>query len=119
MHYPAAKAFLEAGIHVICDKPLTATLDDARALAAAVKASGKLFVLTHNYTGYPLIRQARAMVAAGELGTLRYVQSEYAQDWLTEAAGRAARSRPNGAPIRSARARAAPSATSAPTHSTC
>ena len=86
MHYPAAKAFLDAGIHVICDKPLTATLDDARALAATVKASGKLFVLTHNYTGYPLIRQARAMVAAGELGTLRYVQSEYAQDWLTEAA---------------------------------
>ena len=86
MHYPAAKAFLDAGIHVICDKPLTATLDDARALAATVKASGKLFVLTHNYTGYPLIRQARAMVEAGELGTLRYVQSEYVQDWLTEAA---------------------------------
>ncbi|MCW6507467.1 Gfo/Idh/MocA family protein [Lichenifustis flavocetrariae] len=86
MHYPAAKAFLDAGIHVICDKPLTATTDDARALARAVKSSGKLFILTHNYTGYPLIRQARAMIAAGELGSLRYVQAEYAQDWLTNAA---------------------------------
>ncbi len=86
MHAPAAKAFLEAGIHVICDKPLTATIDDAKALAAAVKHSGKLFILIHNYTGYPLIRQARAMVAAGELGTIRYVQAEYAQHWLTGAA---------------------------------
>lgn len=86
MHFPAAKAFLEAGIHVICDKPLTTSLDEARALATAAKRSGKLFILTHNYTGYPLIRQARAMVAAGELGALRYVQAEYAQDWLTQAA---------------------------------
>ncbi|MDX7953612.1 Gfo/Idh/MocA family oxidoreductase [Lichenihabitans sp. Uapishka_5] len=86
MHYPAAKAFLDAGIHVICDKPLTATFDEAKALAAAVRASGRLFVLTHNYTGYPMIRQAREMIAAGALGPLRYVQSEYIQDWLTEAA---------------------------------
>ena len=86
MHAAAAVAFLDAGIHVICDKPLSATLEDARTLAAAVKRSGKVFVLTHNYTGYPLIRQAREMIAAGELGTLRYVQSEYVQDWLTEAA---------------------------------
>ena len=84
MHYPAAKAFLEAGIHVICDKPLTSTLADAKKLAALVKKSGKLFVLTHNYTGYPMVRQAREMVAKGQLGDIRVVQAEYPQDWLTE-----------------------------------
>ncbi|HRY27320.1 MAG: Gfo/Idh/MocA family oxidoreductase [Geminicoccaceae bacterium] len=82
VHYPAAAAFLEAGIHVICDKPMTTTLADAAALAALVARSGLVFVLTHNYTGYPMIRQARAMVAAGELGAIRVVQAEYAQDWL-------------------------------------
>lgn len=85
MHFPVAKAFLERGIHVICDKPLTSTLEDAKTLAALAEESGKLFILTHNYTGYPLIRQARAMVAEGKLGTLRVVQVEYAQDWLTDA----------------------------------
>jgi len=84
MHYPASKAFLEAGIHVICDKPLASNLDDARALAGVAEKSGKLFVLTHNYTGYPMIRQAREMIANGDLGTLRLVQAEYVQDWLTE-----------------------------------
>jgi predicted dehydrogenase len=84
VHYPAAKAFLEAGIHVICDKPLTSTLADAKKLEALVEKSGKLFVLTHNYTGYPMIRQAREMVQKGQLGTLRVVQAEYPQDWLTE-----------------------------------
>ncbi|MBD8892764.1 Gfo/Idh/MocA family protein [Roseibium litorale] len=84
MHAPVAKAFLAAGIHVICDKPLTSTLEAAEELAKAVENSGKLFVLTHNYSGYPMIRQAREMVAAGTLGTLRLVQMEYAQDWLTE-----------------------------------
>ncbi|PWV98133.1 putative dehydrogenase [Hoeflea marina] len=84
MHYPAAKAFLEAGIHVICDKPLTSTLKDARDLAALARSSGRLFVLTHNYTGYPMIRQAREMVRSGLLGDLRLVQAEYAQDWLSE-----------------------------------
>lgn len=86
VHFPAARAFLEAGIHVICDKPLTATLAEARKLAALVEKTGKVFVLTHNYTGYPMIRQARAMVAAGELGDIRLVQVEYPQDWLTERA---------------------------------
>eukprot|EP01037_Dinobryon_pediforme_P034447 gene34447-40357_t len=81
IHFPPAKAFLEHGIHVICDKPLTATLDDARALRDLVARSGKLFILTHNYTGYPMVRQARAMVAAGELGRIRLVQVEYAQGW--------------------------------------
>ena len=84
MHWPAAKAFLEAGIHVICDKPLTSTLADAKKLAALVEKTGKVFVLTHNYTGYPMIRQAREMVAKGQLGDIRVVQAEYPQDWLTE-----------------------------------
>lgn len=83
MHFPAAKAFLEAGIHVICDKPLTSTLEDARALAGLAEKSGRLFVLTHNYTGYPMARQAREMVANGELGDIRLVQAEYPQDWLS------------------------------------
>ena len=82
VHFAAAKAFLEAGIHVICDKPLTTALADAEALAALVHARNKAFVLTHNYTGYPLVRQARAMVAAGTLGRIRVVQVEYPQDWL-------------------------------------
>jgi predicted dehydrogenase len=84
MHWPAAKAFLEAGIHVICDKPLTSTLADAKKLAALVEKSGKLFVLTHNYTGYPMVRQARDMVQRGLLGEIRVIQAEYPQDWLTE-----------------------------------
>ncbi|MBD0414056.1 Gfo/Idh/MocA family protein [Oryzicola mucosus] len=88
MHAPAAKAFLEAGIHVICDKPMTISVEEAKDLVALVEKSGKLFVLTHNYTGYPMIRQARAMVAAGDLGDIRLVQAEYPQDWLTEAAER-------------------------------
>jgi predicted dehydrogenase len=83
LHFGPAKAFLEAGIHVICDKPLTTTVEDAVALAGIVKKSGLIFGLTHNYTGYPLVRQAREMVEAGELGRLRVVQVEYAQDWLT------------------------------------
>jgi predicted dehydrogenase len=86
VHYPAAKAFLEAGIHVICDKPLTATLADAKKLAALAERSGRLFVLTHNYTGYPMVRQAREMVEKGQLGDIRLVQAEYPQDWLTEKA---------------------------------
>ena len=85
MHYPAAREFLKRGIHVICDKPLTATLKDAKKLAALVeKHEEVLFVLTHNYTGYPMIRQARQMIAAGELGEIRLVQAEYVQDWLSE-----------------------------------
>ncbi|MCX5570460.1 Gfo/Idh/MocA family protein [Kaistia nematophila] len=86
MHAPAAKAFLKAGIHVICDKPMTLTVDEAKELVDLVQSSGKIFALTHNYTGYPMIRQARAMVAAGELGEIRLVQAEYPQDWLTERA---------------------------------
>ena len=84
VHAAPAIAFLDAGIHVICDKPLAGTEEDAQAIAAAVHRSGKHFILTHNYTGYPLIRQARALIASGKLGAIRIVQVEYAQDWLTE-----------------------------------
>ena len=83
LHAPIASAFLEAGIDVICDKPLCTSLADALALVRQVKASGRLFALTHNYSGYPMVRQAREMVAAGELGEIRLVQAEYPQDWLS------------------------------------
>ncbi|CAN5573333.1 Gfo/Idh/MocA family oxidoreductase [soil metagenome] len=82
MHFPIAKAFLEAGIHVICDKPMTTTLEDAQELAALVERTGLIFGLTQTYTGYPMVRQAREMVLAGELGAIRMIQVEYAQDWL-------------------------------------
>ena len=82
MHFAAANAFLAKGIHVICDKPLTSTAEDAAALATAVADSSALFILTHNYTGYPMIRQAKAMIEAGELGDIRIIQAEYPQDWL-------------------------------------
>lgn len=84
MHAPVAMQFLRRGIHVICDKPLTATLPEAKRLAKAAEASGVIFALTHNYTGYPMIRQAAAMVRNGDLGEIRVVQVEYAQDWLAE-----------------------------------
>lgn len=85
VHYAAAREFLKRGIHVICDKPLTATMAEACKLAKVARDSDALFVLTHNYTGYPMMRQARQMVADGQLGNLRVVQVEYAQDWLTQA----------------------------------
>ncbi|WP_424932304.1 Gfo/Idh/MocA family protein [Amaricoccus macauensis] len=85
MHLPVAREFLDRGIHVICDKPLTGTLADAQELQASVAASSAQFILTHNYTGYPMVREARARVEAGELGKIRLVQVEYAQDWLSEA----------------------------------
>lgn len=86
VHFAPARAFLEAGIHVICDKPLTSTLKEARALAAVKPKNGAKFLLTHNYTAYPLIRQARELVRSGALGKLRVVQVEYPQDWLTNPA---------------------------------
>jgi predicted dehydrogenase len=85
VHFGPAKAFLGTGIHVICDKPLTTTVEDALVLEQIVRKSGLIFGLTHNYTGYPVVRQAREMIAAGELGRIRVVQVEYAQDWLTTA----------------------------------
>jgi predicted dehydrogenase len=83
VHFAAAREFLKRGIHVICDKPLTSTLADARKLVKAAEQADALFVLTHNYTGYPMVRQAREMVAGGEIGKVRVVQVEYPQDWLT------------------------------------
>jgi len=82
MHFAPAKAFLEAGIHVICDKPVTTTLADALKLSEIVQRTGLIFGLTHNYTGYPMVRQAREMIRDGALGSLRVIQVEYAQDWL-------------------------------------
>ncbi len=86
LHGPVATAFLEAGIHVICDKPLAITLADGEALETLARKNGRVFALTHVYTGYPLVRHARAMVSAGDIGEVRLVQVEYAQDWLAEAA---------------------------------
>jgi predicted dehydrogenase len=84
MHYPAAREFLRRGIHVICDKPLTATLADAKKLVKLVEKGDSLFILTHNYTGYPMVREARERIRTGELGELRLVHVEYVQDWLAE-----------------------------------
>ncbi|MDE0110847.1 MAG: Gfo/Idh/MocA family oxidoreductase [Albidovulum sp.] len=84
VHAGPAISFLNAGVHVICDKPLTATLEEAEELHRIVKASDKVFVLTHNYTGYPMVREARSRVQSGELGEIRLVQVEYPQDWLAK-----------------------------------
>jgi predicted dehydrogenase len=83
-HAPAAEAFLEAGIHVICDKPVTTTLAEARRLRELARARGRVLAVTYNYSGYPMVRHACRLVREGALGTLRVVQVEYAQDWLTE-----------------------------------
>ena len=83
LHYPIAEAFIKKGIHVICDKPLTHNLEDAEKFFECVKNSNALFALTHNYTGYPMVRQAREMCRNGSIGKLRVIQVEYAQDWLT------------------------------------
>lgn len=87
MHFPVAKAALQAGMDVICDKPVTRTLEEALQLEQLVKSSGCFFGLTHNYSGYPLVRHARELMAQGKLGKLRVVQVEYPQEWLTQAAG--------------------------------
>jgi len=79
LHHPVATAFLNAGIHVICDKPMTNTVEDARDLVALVRQTGLVFCLTHNYTGYPMVRQARAMIKAGDIGAVRVVQVDYPQ----------------------------------------
>jgi predicted dehydrogenase len=84
IHHRAATTFLDAGIHVLCDKPLATTFDDAADLVDRVALSGLVFVVAYNYTGYPMVRQARELIAAGESGEIRLVQVEYAQEWLTE-----------------------------------
>lgn len=84
MHFPVADMALRHGFHVICDKPLTTTSAEAIALAKLANETGLVFAVTHNYTGYPMVRQARAMVARGEIGDVRVVQVEYPQAWLTD-----------------------------------
>ncbi|PQV48337.1 putative dehydrogenase [Jejuia pallidilutea] len=83
MHFPPAKMALENGFHVVCDKPVTLTLEEAEELQKVIAKSGKLFALTHNYTGNSMVKQARAMVAKGELGTIRKIQAQYLQGWLS------------------------------------
>ena len=83
VHAGPTYAFLKAGVHVICDKPLTVSLREARKMQAAVESAGLVFALTHNYTGYPLVRRMREMARGGDIGEVRLVQVEYPQDWLT------------------------------------
>lgn len=82
MHFPVAKAFVDAGFHVICDKPLVHSSEQADQLVAAVKKNGVVFAVTYNYTGYPMVKQARHMIREGKLGAIRKVVVEYNQDWL-------------------------------------
>ena len=82
VHFPAAKAALEGGFHVLSDKPATFDLAEAKELAAIVKRTGLLYGLTHNYTGYPLVKEARELVHSGKLGKIRKVVVEYPQGWL-------------------------------------
>ena len=82
LHHPVATAFLEAGIHVLCDKPMTTTVADAKDLCRTVERTGLTFALTHNYTGYPMVKEARHLVRSGRLGALRKVVAEYPQGWL-------------------------------------
>ena len=82
LHYPVAKAAIENGFHVISDKPATLSLDEALRLKSAVEKSGKLYGLTHTYTGYPMVKQAKALVASGQLGKVTKVIAEYQQGWL-------------------------------------
>ena len=82
LHFDVARTFLEAGFHVVCDKPLTTTVADAEALCRLVDAGDRVFALTHNYGGYPMIKDARALVREGRLGEIRRIQLEYLQGWL-------------------------------------
>lgn len=82
VHFPVARAFAEAGIHVVCDKPLVHTSEEAAELVQVVKRSGSIFGVTYNYTGYPMVREARDMVARGAIGVVRKVIVEYNQGWL-------------------------------------
>ena len=114
LHFPVALAAVQAGFHVICDKPLVHTLAQAQELAQAVQQAGNVFAVTYNYSGYPLIRQAREMVRGGILGEIRKVIVEYHQGWL---ATEQTASRPTGAPTPRAAAPPERWATSVPTPS--
>jgi predicted dehydrogenase len=82
LHHPIARAFMERGVHVVCDKPLTTTVEDAEDLCRLASERGLIFAVTHNYTGYPMVKEARARVRGGGLGELRKVVVEYSQGWL-------------------------------------
>lgn len=84
LHFEVCKAFIEAGIHVICDKPMTNTLDEAEGLCRLVEEHDIIFALTHNYSGYPMVKEARTLVQNGKLGRLRKVVAEYPQGWLSK-----------------------------------
>lgn len=84
LHYKVCKIFLEAGIHIVCDKPLTNTLEEAEKLCRKVEEQDLIFALTHNYSGYPMVKEARSMVIDGKLGDLRKVIVEYPQGWLSQ-----------------------------------
>jgi predicted dehydrogenase len=85
LHYPVSKTFLEAGFNVVCDKPLAFSLNEGKELASTVAKTKKVFVLTHNYTGYPMVKEARAFVAAGKLGEILKVVVEYPQGYAISA----------------------------------
>lgn len=82
LHFPIAKAFLEQGIHVVCDKPLTPEVEQAEELAKIAKEKGLLFCVTYTYTGYPMVKHAREMIKRGDIGEIRFINAEYPQDWL-------------------------------------
>ena len=83
LHIPIAKIFAEKGIHIICDKPLALSSEEAINLKNIVESKKLIFALTHNYTGYPMVRHARSLIQKGDLGSIRVIQAEYPQDWLT------------------------------------
>src|ERR1700744_3436341 len=84
LHAPVATTFLKQGFHVVCDKPMTLTLAEAKALRETVRRSGKVFALTHNYTGYPMVKEARELVRNGKLGRILKIVAEYPQGWLLD-----------------------------------
>src|SRR6267154_968168 len=84
LHAPVATTLLKAGFHVVCDKPMTLTVKEAKALRDIVRKSGKVFALTHNYTGYPMVKEARELVRTGKLGKILKVVAEYPQGWLLD-----------------------------------
>lgn len=86
-HFEIARAFIEAGFHIVCDKPMTTTLEDAEELCRLVERHGTVFALTHNYTGFPMAKQARELVRQGKLGEIKKIVAEYPQGWLAGAAG--------------------------------
>lgn len=84
LHFPVCKTFIEAGFHIVCDKPMTTTVEEAEELCKLVGKHDTIFALTHNYTGYPMVKEARELVRQGKLGTVRKIVVEYPQGWLAQ-----------------------------------